>query len=164
MEHVQTRLDSSNVQLTDSAQRCKQFLSMHMGIGGDSNRSKGPPKFSDLMMFVNQQGDNNIQSPQPPLKPPSSNPIDSSSFPNNDGAIPCQDKSTSSLTGQDASTIQMVKAYFDLRMHDMEKRILQEMKDEMRAMEARQTLKFDTILKALEQRNGSDTHEQIALD
>lgn len=125
-------------------------------------RSQGPPKFADMMEFVNLQSDSvpdSIESVNSSISETNSK------TPNNDGAIPI--KATSQQHTDPAGTLHMLKAYFDLRLHEMERRILGEVSDQLNAMDERQNVKLDVILRSLEQKSSrpvSEKFQQIDLD
>lgn len=130
---------------------------MHMGNGSSATRSQDPPKFADMMAFVNQQSGALQESQQTPTLSADCN------APNNDGAIPKKENTTQNPSaGQDVASLHMVKAYFDLRLQEMETRILHQ----LRAAEERQSMKLDSILKALTERRSDpiDAIDKLTLD
>lgn len=117
----------------------------------------GPPKFADMMDFVNQKASSVSSNSSQNIN----NSINSET-PNNDGAVP---RKESNISEHEQHSIQMVKAYFDLRMHEMEKRIVVEFKEHMRSVEERQNIKLDNILRKLEQmKSPINKFEHIELD
>lgn len=124
---------------------------MHMAGGA---AAQGPPKFADMMAFVNQ--------PEKPVKI-SETTISSDSIPNNDRAAPNKTKQETRLDGPDGLT--MVKTFFDIRMLEMEARILREVSNRLDAMEARQSATLNAILLAIKPKSQKGVvSEEFQLD
>lgn len=150
LNNVENMLADSTQSLSDNAEKCKQFIKLHMGSG----RNAGPPNMSQLMSFVNMQigeklttGDNFenlIKNDTEDIKekPSSTTNHDRAESALHDIKLPF---------GLDHS-VDIVKAYFDVKLHEMEQRITNNFEQRLTAMEIKNDEKLNQILEILLQK------------
>lgn len=141
-------LADSTHSLSDNAEKCKQFMKLHMSSG----RNTGPPNMEQLMSFVNLQITEKLTG-------------DTESLVKND-AEDVNEKPSSTTNHERAESslhdiklpfglehsVDIAKTYFDVKLHEMEQRITSNIEKRLTAIETKNDEKLNRILDLLLQR------------
>lgn len=147
LNNVEAMLADSTNSLSDNAEKCKQFIKLHMGSG----RNTGPPNMAQLMSFVNLQISEKLTGDTDSLiKNDTENVNEQPSSTTN------HERAESSL--QDIKlpfglehSVDIAKTYFDVKLHQMEQRITNNLEKRLTAMELKNDEKLNKILELLKQ-------------
>lgn len=139
---VETMLADSTHSLSDNAEKCKQFIKLHMG----SCRHTGPPNMAQLMSFVNLQIGEKLT-------------VDTENLSKNDAEDVFEKPSSTTNDKRPESSlhdirlplglehsVDIAKTYFDVKLHEMEQRITSNIEQRLTAMET----KINRILELLQ--------------
>lgn len=135
-DHVQNMLSESNCNISENAEKCKEFIKMHM----NSNQIiGGPPTIASLMSFVNSKmykltKDTNVTSEQESEKEST------------------EDTATFDETNGQSANINWIKVYIDAKVKEIENSILRKIDERFNSIEHTQNKQFEHILKLLNEK------------
>lgn len=139
IDNVQAILSQSNLNLSSNAEKCKEFIKLHMNSNAGKN---GPPNMSALMSFMNQK----VGMPS--------------------GSKQCETGSESELNGNDVSSktessqrnrttaieagIDLAKLYIDNKLMEFEQNLTRTINERFDEIERRQNEQFQMIVAMLQ--------------
>lgn len=150
LNNVETMLADSTQSLSVNAEKCKQFIGLHMASG----RNTGPPNMAQLMSFVNMQIGEKLITAVAENEMALNNPHERPEKPSS---------TTNHHQREDAlhdiklpfgleQSVDIAKAYFDVKLQELEQRITCKFEQRLAAMESKHDEKLNQILKLLLQK------------
>lgn len=151
LNNVETMLADSTHSLSDNAEKCKQFIKLHMASG----RNTGPPNMSQLLSFVNLQIGEKLTAGgdfESPIKNDTEDVKERPSSTTNHERAEQSSMNDIKLPFGFQHTVDIAKTYFDVKLQEMEQRITSKFEQRLTAMEIKNDEKFNRILELLLQR------------
>lgn len=150
IDNVQSILSQSNQNLSSNAEKCKEFIKMHMKSNAGMN---GPPNMAALMSFINHKIESTtklIVSPECSTSSSNINHLPTSvSEQTNNNNISEESNQFTSTTRIEAG-IDMAKLYIDNKLINLEQNIMKTIDKRFDEMEKRQNEQFQLIMATLQ--------------
>jgi len=147
--NVSDYLSASNRDISENANKCKEFIQMHM----NSNKSNGPPNMAALMSFINgkvedklSEIDINVTEEIAAAGAASHKVENGETNEQND----CVNFSAGPLPFGLENSIDLVKTYFDSKFREIEDKLMNKIDERFRDLEKKQDEKFNQILGLLQ--------------
>lgn len=143
--NVSDYLSDSNRDISESANKCKEFIQMHM----NANKSAGPPNMAALMSFINGKVEDKFSEID-------ANITDEMFVPKkvenggNSEQKKCANLSIGSLPIGLENSIDLVRTYFDSKFRDIEDKLMNKIDERFRELQRKQDEKLNQILALLQ--------------